>query len=122
MITTGLITGLCGAIAIGIGGIRRHTTRTSIDLLIVVYMFKIDWMNFHRLIDRGIHVQNRLDEYKKSIMNNCVITNNEEVTIMVSWKPLEREWFKLNTYRACMNGGMAGCGGIIRDSSGKCKG
>lgn len=41
---------------------------------------------------------------------------------MIMWIPPNESWFKLNKDGTCKSNNLAGCGGIIRDHQGKCKG
>jgi hypothetical protein len=52
-------------------------------------------------------------------MPNSLATVNNKMMRNISWKPRSAGWVMLNTEGASKNGSVAGCGSLIRGSSGE---
>ncbi|XP_058734094.1 dynamin-related protein 4C-like [Vicia villosa] len=70
----------------------------------------------------GVYLQNSVDASATSLKNRSVAVGKEFTTQQIKWQPPEAGWVKINTDCACRDGNVAGCGGIIRDNQGDCKG
>ncbi|MCI29600.1 ribonuclease H, partial [Trifolium medium] len=76
--------------------------------------------HFKRPLNPVMAVGKRAEQYMKSVLLHDVTHKVERVEVMVGWKPPMEGWVKavkLNTDGAYKEGSVAGCGGVIRDST-----
>lgn len=77
---------------------------------------------YERPYNLGNFVVQMMKDYDNVTINNRVSVGGDEQPIMVRWEPLVSNWIKLNIYGESKANMVVGCGGIIRDSQGRCKG
>jgi ribonuclease HI len=74
--------------------------------------------NFIRPVHSVQFVLQRCREYKNANKSKRIVTDRPRSTVWIGWKPPTNGWIKLNTDGACKGRTTAGCGGVMRNSSG----